>query len=154
MERLDRRPLVDSSMNRMNAHELTGSPRPRILLVEDNEAAGQGLARLLEASGYEVTSVITGERALRSLAEAPPDFLLTDLQLPDIDGRELALHARQLSPPPHIVLITGWDVEDDPTAFASWGVDRLLIKPLDVTSLLATLDGFAGREKAETTQIP
>jgi len=114
-------------------------------LVEDNEAAGKGLARLLEAKGYEVTSVSDGQSALRRFADhAPPDFLLTDMQLPDIDGRELARHARQLDPAPRIILITGWDLEPDSDPWAQWGIDCVFIKPLDLQDLLKTLAEPAG----------
>jgi CheY-like chemotaxis protein len=83
------------------SEESGATRRGRILLVEDNEAASRGLARLLEAQGFEVTTVSDGESALRALdASPPPDVLLTDMQLPDLDGRELALHARQLAPSP------------------------------------------------------
>src|SRR5260370_36349251 len=71
--------------------------RPRILLVEDNQAAGRGLARLLETEGFAVTTVQNGTAALTSLnAGPPPHFLLTDLQLPDLDGRDLARTMRKL----------------------------------------------------------
>lgn len=66
----------------------------------------------MEASGYTVTAVVDGASALRVMAsELPPDYLLTDMQLPDLDGREVALRARQLKPPPTVALITGWDLE-------------------------------------------
>src|SRR4051812_17536182 len=81
-------------------------PRPRgrrVLLVEDNEEAARGLARLLEVQGFVVTTVFNGQSALEALASGePPDFVLTDLQLPDLDGLEVALHARKLSPTPYI----------------------------------------------------
>jgi len=119
-------------------------PRPggpaRILLVEDNEAAGKGLARLLEAKGYSVTAVATGQEALAYLAsETPPDHLLTDMQLPDLDGRELARHAGQLVPRPTVVLITGWDLDGGTAELEAWGVDCVLTKPLDMQELLDRL---------------
>jgi DNA-binding response OmpR family regulator len=123
----------------------TGGPAPtsrlRVLLVEDNDAASRGLARLLEAWGYDVTVSHDGTSALRSLETAPPpDFVLTDLRLPDIDGREIAQHARRLVPPPRIALITGWDLETEfPDYYESWGIDWVFPKPLDMTSLIARL---------------
>lgn len=116
--------------------------RGRILLVEDNEAAGRGLARLLQAQGYEVTTVLNGVDALRALsAGPPPDILLTDMQLPDMDGREVARHARFLVPPPRAFLITGWDLEVGPQETASWGIDRIITKPVDLPALVAALRG-------------
>jgi DNA-binding response OmpR family regulator len=122
----------------------TGGPdeaiRLRVLLVEDNDAAGRGLARLLEAWGYEVTVEHDGTSALRTLDTAPPpDFVLTDLRLPDLDGREIALHARRLVPPPRIALITGWDIDDDLPDYESCGFDWIFPKPLDMPNLIARL---------------
>lgn len=112
----------------------------RILLVEDNEAANKGLARLLQAQGFAVTAVQDGASALAAFASAePPDFVLTDLQLPDIDGREVALHARALDPRPRVMLITGWDVESELGDPAVSGIDCVLPKPVDFRDLLARL---------------
>jgi two-component system cell cycle response regulator CpdR len=114
--------------------------RRRVLLVEDNDASGQGLGRLLEIFGFEVRVVPDGTSALTALAESPPpDFLLTDLQLPDLDGRELAQHARQLSPAPRVALITGWDPPTEPDETARWGIDWVFTKPVDIAVLVAKL---------------
>lgn len=115
-------------------------PGRRVLLVEDNEAAGKGLARLLEAYGYVVTTVLDGTSALNALATAPPpDFLLTDMQLPDLDGRELALRARDLVPRPRIALISGWDLSPADVSSSEWGIDWVLTKPIDIQDLIARL---------------
>jgi CheY-like chemotaxis protein len=116
-------------------------PRRRILLVEDNEAACRSLARLLEAKGFVVTTVQDGASALRALKDGrPPDFLLTDLQLPDIDGREVARHARGLNPAPRIIAITGWDLGSEPEEPSVSGFDWVLTKPIDLSTLLEILN--------------
>jgi DNA-binding response OmpR family regulator len=115
-------------------------PRRRILLVEDNPVASRSLARLLEAWGFEVTVRPDGASALRALElPPPPDFLLTDLRLPDIDGREIARHSRGLVPPPRVALITGWDLDADPAEYAKWGIDWVFPKPVDIKKLVARL---------------
>jgi DNA-binding response OmpR family regulator len=112
----------------------------RVLVVEDNEAAGKGLAKILQAYGYEVTTAHDGAAALRALASTgPPDFILTDLQLPDMDGRELADHTRHLVPRPRLVLITGWDVDSEPVDPSAWGFEAVMVKPLDIQALLLHL---------------
>ena len=116
------------------------SIRPRILLVEDNDAAGRGLARLLEACGFDVTVRADGASALRAL-ESPAhfDFLLTDLRLPDMDGRDIAQHARSLVPTPRIALITGWDLDDELRDYTSMGIEWVFTKPLEIRDLIARL---------------
>jgi DNA-binding response OmpR family regulator len=114
--------------------------RRRVLLVEDNDAAGKGLSKLLEAYGFEVRVVPDGASALAALqATPPPDYLLTDLQLPDLDGREVARRASGLDPAPRVALITGWDVNADPEEVARWGIDWVFSKPLDIRDLVAKL---------------
>lgn len=115
--------------------------RRRILLVEDNEAAGRGLARLLQFQGFEVTTVQDGFSALQALAaDGPPDYLLTDLQLPDMDGRDVARHALLLQPPPRVILITGWDLELERDERSSYGIEGVLTKPVDVRALVEVLN--------------
>jgi len=98
------------------------------------------MAKLLEAYGFEVTSVYDGASALKALTTGlPPDFLLTDMQLPDIDGREVAREARQLVPRPRVVLITGWDFEPEAGDLSAWGIDWVLTKPVDIRELIARL---------------
>jgi DNA-binding response OmpR family regulator len=117
-----------------------GSSPTRILLVEDNEATGRGLARLLEAQGFAVTVRNDGSSALHALDSEPPfAFLLTDLQLPDLDGREVARHAKGLDPRPLVVAITGWDIDDDPPDREAWGIDWVFTKPVDSADLIARL---------------
>lgn len=116
------------------------APGRRVLLVEDNVAAGKGLERLLQAEGFEVTTVLDGRTALAALAsDPPPDFVLTDMQLPDLDGREVASRARHLVPRPRIALITGWDLEPAHGDPAHWGIDWVLTKPVNLDDLLKKL---------------
>lgn len=116
------------------------TPRRTVLLVEDNEAAGKGLAKLLDAYGFDVRVAPDGSSALAVLvAGPPPDFLLTDLQLPDLDGRDVARRARALVPPLRVALITGWDLPSDSSEVARWGIDWVFAKPLDVRALVAKL---------------
>jgi DNA-binding response OmpR family regulator len=122
------------------------SPRPpgrRVLLVEDNEAASQGLARLLRVQGFAVTAVQDGTSALAAMASGePPDFVLTDLQLPDLDGWQVALHARSLNPRPCVGLITGWDLESVSNVHEKYGVDWVLLKPLNLHELMDRMNEF------------
>ncbi|GAC1474934.1 MAG: hypothetical protein NVSMB9_26290 [Isosphaeraceae bacterium] len=127
-----------------NVHDAPETePIARVLLVEDNEAAGKGLAKLLQASGFDVTTVFDGAAALEILETDPRlDFVLTDMQLPDLDGREVAMRSRKLVPPPRVALITGWDLYATDEDQASWGIDWVVTKPVHFPSLVERMRGF------------
>lgn len=115
------------------------SPRRRVLVVDDNVEACRALAKVLEISGFAVTIAADGSSALAAMGcESPPDFVLTDLMLPDIDGREVARRARLLRPAPRIALITGWSLEDEAPELIR-EIDWIFSKPLDVRRLVETL---------------
>lgn len=119
---------------------------PRILLVEDNADGRNALQKLLSFQGFEVTDVALGTSALEHLAHDPvPDAVLVDLLLPDMDGRDVARAASELSPRPFIALITGWSAEESQSDLSSWGIDHVFFKPLDVVELVGRLrQGGAG----------
>ncbi len=72
-------------------------------MVDDHEVGRRSLARLLEALGYEVTAVKDGESAIAAMERDPRfDYVLTDLRLPDLDGREVVQAAHRLLDSPWI----------------------------------------------------
>jgi CheY-like chemotaxis protein len=116
------------------------SNRYRVLLVEDNPEGRTSLARLLELYGFEVTAVGDGASALRELtAGAPPDVLLTDLMLPDIDGHEIARRAAQLRPRPLITMATGYNLADLRLHGRSPQADHFFLKPLEIDRVVEVL---------------
>ena len=66
----------------------------RVLVVEDEEDIAFPLVRTLEREGYDVAWVDTGQKALDELESRPPEVVILDLGLPDIDGLEVCKHAR------------------------------------------------------------
>lgn len=130
--------------------DLSHAPRlRRVLLVDDNEEGRTALARLLEYYGFEVRSVGDGASALDALkTEPPPDVLLTDLLLPDLDGREIARAALDLEPPPVIALITGWSFDDEEPDPGRWGIQYVFHKPLNARDLVEVLRNAEPAQKA------
>ncbi len=115
------------------------APRPRVLIIDDNVEGCRALSKFLELSGYDVAMAISGAEARQCLGTSPPpEFVLTDLILPDADGRDLAKLAKTLTPPPKIALITGWSIELDPEEVAN-DFDWIIVKPVDMRSLLDLL---------------
>lgn len=114
------------------------SARPRILLVDDHEIGRKSLARLLTLVGFEVTDVNNGQSAFELLrVPGKFDFVLTDVRLPDHDGREVIQVARRLDPRPRLALVTGWDV--DPEETEQLGIEWVFLKPLDIQDIVAKL---------------
>ncbi len=112
----------------------------RLLVVEDSPEGRRSLARLLELHGFHVTAAHDGASALAALHKPPPpDAVLTDLFLPDMDGREIAHAARELVPRPYIALITGWDLVHEDAELTELGLDQIFLKPLDIRFIVETL---------------
>jgi CheY-like chemotaxis protein len=115
-----------------------GPRRPRVLVVDDHEIGRKSLARLLGVLGYEITEVKDGESAIAMMEQDHGfDYVLTDLRLPDLDGREVVQAAHRLLECPRIALITGWDVQPEETD--RLGIDWVFLKPLDITDIVAKL---------------
>ena len=114
------------------------SRRPRVLVVDDHEMGRLSLVRLLNILGYETFSAKDGESAIVAMEQDHTfDYVLTDLRLPDLDGREVVVAAHRLLDAPRIALITGWDVELEETS--RLGIDWVFFKPLDVHQIVSTL---------------
>jgi CheY-like chemotaxis protein len=115
------------------------NPRPKcVLLVDDNFAERSALSQLFELRGFAVTAVPDGAAALAVIEHGEPfDILLTDLRLPDADGREIALRVSQTEPRPLVALMTGWD--PDPEDGERYGIDLVFIKPLDSADVVSRI---------------
>ena len=125
-------------MNPVSSPTESSPSRSRLLLVDDHEVGRKSLARLLEAMGFDVTSVADGSSALSAINLGPHfDYLLTDVRLPDLDGREIVQVARQHEPRPLIALITGWDI--DPDECDRLGIDWLFLKPVNIQEMVDKL---------------
>jgi two-component system KDP operon response regulator KdpE len=108
----------------------------RVLVVDDEPQIRRALRTSLEAHGYEVVAVGTGEEGVVSAADAAPDLVLLDLGLPDIDGTEVIRRVRTFSEVPVIVLSVR-ESQQDKVAALDAGADDYVIKPFGMEELLA-----------------
>lgn len=138
-------------MESPHVHETLKAPcHGRVLVVDDSPEGRSALSRVLELQGFQVHSVASGGEALKALQSAePPRVLITDLVLPDLDGREVARATATLSPRPWVVLTTGWGFEADAAELARDNIDLLMPKPLDIRQLCLRLDQVIARDAAE-----
>jgi DNA-binding response OmpR family regulator len=115
-----------------------------VLLVEDDDAIAQPLARGLEREGFEVTRVATGSAAI---AHDPVDLVLLDLGLPDLDGYEVCRTLRSRSSVP-IIVITARGDEVDRVIGLELGADDYLVKPFGFRELVARIRAVTRRALA------
>jgi len=109
----------------------------RVLVVDDNEDAGDTLREVLQATGHDVRVARNGPAALLVCAEFLPDVALLDIGLPVMDGYELANRLRELPgvSAMRLVAVTGYGQEADRERSLVAGFDRHLVKPLDHAAL-------------------
>jgi len=118
-------------------------PRPRLLVADDDDELRAVLRRVLEREGYEVTTAADGVQARALLAGSVFDFLVSDIQMPGLDGFALLAQARALHPGLRVVLITAYpDLIRHSQAAALGGVEYLP-KPFKIPDLLTVLERAA-----------
>jgi two-component system, OmpR family, KDP operon response regulator KdpE len=117
----------------------------RVLVVEDEPALLRALQINLRARGYEVTTSSAGQAALAEAARRPPDAVLLDLGLPDVDGTEVIRELRTWSTAPVIVL-SGRAGSGDKIGALDAGADDYVTKPFSMDELLARLRAALRRD--------
>jgi two-component system KDP operon response regulator KdpE len=110
----------------------------RVLVVEDEPGLRQALAINLRARSYEVPVAATGKAALASAASSPPDVVVLDLGLPDMDGTDVIRGLRGWTQAPIIVLSARTSQGDKVDALDA-GADDYVTKPFGMDELLARL---------------
>jgi two-component system, OmpR family, KDP operon response regulator KdpE len=110
----------------------------RVLIIEDEPALLRALRINLRARGYDVVTAAAGAEGLAAARRHPPDVVLLDLGLPDIDGSEVIRELRGWSRAPVIVL-SGRAGSGDKIGALDAGADDYVTKPFDMEELLARL---------------
>ena len=108
----------------------------RLLLVEDELNMVRTLAKILERKGYKVDAAGTGEEALRRLSTATYDLVITDLNMPVMDGMQLLREIRQRQHNPAIIVLTGHGTIQSAVEAMKLGAGDYLIKPCHPDELL------------------
>jgi CheY-like chemotaxis protein len=125
----------------------------RILIVEDEEPLRACLRMMLEQEGYQVTEASNGAKALNLFAVGEFDLVITDLQMPVMEGNKLAVNIKLLAPTLPILMVTA---SARARCDADNPVDALLNKPFTVTDLHCTLEKLlsARPESAQRDVVP
>jgi DNA-binding NtrC family response regulator len=118
--------------------------KPRLLLIEDDEIMGESLCQLLGLEGFEVTWTHTAKAGQKALAESNHCVVLSDIQLPDMNGGDLFLELRktQAGLPPFLFM-TAYGTIDRAVELLKAGAADYITKPFDVDVLIQKVRGLA-----------
>ncbi|HEY7478442.1 MAG TPA: response regulator transcription factor [Actinomycetota bacterium] len=125
----------------------------KVLVIDDEPQIRRALRTSLEAHGYEVAVVATGEEGVVGVAQVDPDLVLLDLGLPDIDGTEVIRRIRGFSEVP-VIIVSVREGQADKVAALDAGADDFITKPFGMEELLARTRAALRRAGADEPQLP
>lgn len=126
-----------------------------ILIVEDEPIIRRGIASLIDFESLGISTVQeveNGEQALEKIREEAPDILLTDINMPKMDGITLAQLARTEYPQMRIIFLTGYDYVDYLLSAVKIGVEDYILKPVTKSEIEALLVKVVAKLNEEKRQ--
>ncbi|MCW8858974.1 MAG: response regulator [Deltaproteobacteria bacterium] len=120
----------------------------KILIVEDEESLLKLESILLTTKGYLVQGATTGLAALEAVADEPPDLILLDIMLPELDGFEVCERLKKNPETRHIpvILLTAKKTPEDIARGTAVGAEHYITKPFKSTMVMETIEKLLGRE--------
>ncbi len=128
--------------------------RPRLLVVDDDRAILTLIGTIALAEGFDVTTTVSGEDAMKQMRQRPVDLVLLDLRMPGITGLDVLRAIRDISPRVKVVLMTGYATIDTAVEAVKLGAIDYLTKPFDLPrlrQLLATVRDEAEQRRTVLT---
>lgn len=115
----------------------------KVLVVEDDPEVNSLIGAYAQIAGYDYTAAYDGQSALREVRSGPPDLILLDVMLPDLDGFEIC---RRLKSQPHtaaipVVILTALDPQECRSRGGQCEVVAMISKPFDPEELIRTIRG-------------
>lgn len=127
----------------------------KVFLVEDEAIVRNGIKKRIkwEENGFEfVGEASDGELAYPMIQKAKPDIVITDIKMPFMDGLELSRLIKQEMPQVKIVILSGYDEFEYAKEAISIGITDYLLKPIDGSGILETLDNIKSMIEEERRQ--
>jgi two-component system, OmpR family, alkaline phosphatase synthesis response regulator PhoP len=124
-----------------------------ILVIEDERDLARGLQANLEVEGYDVVVANTGEDGVRAAFARPPDLVLLDLMLPDIDGYEVLGRLRRAHLDMPVLILTARGEEVDKVRGFRTGADDYVTKPFGVMELLVRIQAILRRTTGRAGEV-
>src|SRR5919201_515135 len=118
--------------------------RPTVLVVDDDPAIRSALERALALEGFAVRTAGGGEEALAAVEEAPPQVVVLDVAMPDLDGVAVTARLRAQGVEVPICLLSARDEIDDRVRGLEAGADDYVVKPFALEELGARTHALLG----------
>lgn len=126
----------------------------RILVAEDDKAMRVFLDRALSHSGHEVDAVPSGDTAARHAANEAFDLLVTDIDMPGLNGVDLARQILEQTPKQSVLFVTGFTAQAlEATDVLARGA-KVLSKPFELSQLVELVNGVLARSAVSTSKEP
>jgi two-component system response regulator MprA len=116
-----------------------------VLVVDDDRAVRDAVARALTFEGYEVETAVDGASALASAEKRTPDAIVLDVMMPGVDGLAVTRRLRKAGNRVPILMLTARDALDDRVEGLDAGADDYLVKPFELEELLARVRALLRR---------
>ena len=129
---------------------MTGDPaRQQILVVDDEPSIVDAVATTLRYEGFDVREATNGRAALAAAQEAPPDLIVLDVMLPDLDGIEVTRRLRADGIRVPVLFLTARDSVDDKVAGLTIGGDDYVTKPFSLAEVVARTRAILRRTQGD-----
>src|SRR5918998_1645993 len=128
--------------------------RGRVLVVDDEAPITELLSTALRYMGYDVSTARTGAAALESASRTPPDLVVLDVMLPDIDGFEVCRRLRTDGDFVPVIFLTARDAEDDRVTGFIRGGDDYVTKPFSLEELTLRIGALLRRTRGGPEEQP
>ncbi|MCG8611375.1 MAG: sigma 54-interacting transcriptional regulator, partial [Pseudomonadales bacterium] len=113
--------------------------KKRVLLVEDSQSLAAVYQSYLDEKGLFIAHVETGKEAMIRILQSPPDLLILDLKLPDMNGMDVLRHINENGVPTQVIVITAHGSVDIAVDAMQNGAFDFLVKPFDGKRLVVTV---------------
>lgn len=111
----------------------------KALVIDDDRVTLDLLTFQLKSEGFEVTTADSGSKGLDELRKQEFDIVLTDLNMPDINGIEMVRHSKEISPETEIIMVTGDDSTEKAVEAIRLGARDYIVKPVDFEKLFVVI---------------
>lgn len=116
--------------------------KPKILVVDDNTKILYAFQSFLEGEGYISIPVEKGRDVMHTLSSEEPKVVILDIRLPDQDGLEILRQIKQKYPNLPVVIVSGYNNEENKEKARELGASDFLEKPLSITKIRKVLGGI------------